>query len=111
MDGSFDKRGKSFEAKWAVDEETKFKLYARRNKLLGMWAAAQMGVTGSEAEVYAREVVKSDFDRPGDDDVFDKVAADLKAKNVAIGDDVLRRQMTDLLDAAMHEINLEAQKR
>ena len=64
MSGSFEKREKSFEAKWAHDEELRFKTYARRNKLLGLWAAAEMGIIGPAADAYAKEVVASDFERP-----------------------------------------------
>ena len=63
MSGPFDKREKSFEAKWAHDEELRFKTYARRNKLLGLWAAAEMGIIGPAADAYAKEVVVSDFER------------------------------------------------
>ena len=66
---SFDDREKAFESKFKLDEELKFKATARRNKLLGMWAADLMGMSAAEAADYAKEVVKSDFERPGDEDV------------------------------------------
>src|SRR5882724_11254278 len=71
MSGTFEKREKGFEAKWAHDEELRFKVYARRNKLLGLWAAAEMGIIGPAADAYAKEVVTSDFERAGDEDVFE----------------------------------------
>ena len=80
MSGSFEKREKGFEAKWAHDEELRFKVYARRNKLLGLWAAAEMGVTGAAADSYAKEVIASDFERAGDEDVFEKVRRDFDAR-------------------------------
>jgi hypothetical protein len=110
MSGSFEKREKGFEAKWAHDEELRFKVYARRNKLLGLWAAAEMGVTGPAADSYAKEVIASDFERAGDEDVFEKVRRDFDARTVTISDHLLRRKMEDLLDVAKHEIETEIKK-
>jgi len=93
----FDDREKAAEAKFVHDEATKFKIEARRNKLLGHWAAEQMGITAaSEVDVYAKEVIASDFEELGDEDVFRKVRADLDAKSVAISDDDLRAKMRSL---------------
>jgi hypothetical protein len=108
MSGPLEKRGKSFEAKWAHDEELRFKVYARRNKLLGLWAAAEMGVTGPAADAYAKEVVAADFEKAGEDDVFDKVRRDFDAKGVAVSDHMIRRQMAELLDKAKADIESEA---
>ena len=80
---AFDDRGKGFEAKYKRDQELQFKVMARRNKLLGLWAAEKMDVTGADAETYCKEVVVSDFERPGDDDVLEKVHGDLTAKGPA----------------------------
>ena len=110
MSGSFDKREKGFEAKWAHDEELRFKVFARRNKLLGLWAAAEMGVTGPAAEAYAKEVVAADFEKPGDDDVFEKVRRDFDGKGVALSDHMLRRKMDELLEAAKQQIQNELSK-
>ena len=110
MSGSFEKRGKGFEAKWAHDEELQFKVYARRNKLLGLWAAAEMGVTGGGADAYAMEVVAADFERPGEEDVFEKVRRDFDAKGVAISDHMIRRQMEELLEVAKQQIEAEGAK-
>ena len=110
MPGPFDKREKSFEAKWAHDEELRFKIYARRNKLLGLWAAAEMGIIGPAADAYAKEVVASDFERPGDEDVFEKIRRDFDARGVAISDHLIRRKMAELLENAKRQIESEIAK-
>lgn len=93
----FDDREKAAEAKFAHDEATKFKIEARRNKFLGQWAAEQMGITAaSEIDAYAKEVIASDFEELGDEDVFRKVRADFDAKNVSVSDDDLRAKMKEL---------------
>lgn len=107
MPGTFEKREKSFEAKWAHDEELRFKTYARRNKLLGIWAAAEMGVGGAGAEAYAKEVVAADFERAGEDDVFDKIRRDFDAKGIALSDHLLRRKMEELLQTAKAQLAAE----
>ena len=107
MSKAFEERQKGFEAKWVHDEELRFKVYARRNKLLGLWAAGEMGVTGPTADAYAREVIASDFQRAGDEDVFEKVRRDFDAKNVAASDHLLRRKMDELLEVAKHQIETE----
>jgi hypothetical protein len=110
MSGTFDKREKAFEAKWAHDEELRFKVYARRNKLLGLWAAAEMGVTGGAADAYAKEVIAADFERAGEEDVFEKVRRDFDARGIALSDHMIRRKMEELLDAAKHQIEAESPK-
>jgi hypothetical protein len=100
----FDKREEGFEKKFAHDEELRFKAMARRNKLLGNWAAEKLGLSGGDAEAYAKSVVMADFDEPGDEDVFRKVRADLDAKSVAVSDEELRRVMNDLIGKAIEEI-------
>ncbi len=82
---SFDEREKDFEARYKHDQELAFKVTARRNKLLGLWAAQHLGLTGAAADAYAAEVVAADFTRPGDGDVIEKVAADFAAKGVKLG--------------------------
>jgi hypothetical protein len=101
---TFDKREEGFEKKFAHDEELRFKAMARRNKLLGLWAAEKLGISGPEADVYAKEVVMSDFEAPGDEDVFQKVRKDFDAKGVAQSDHQLRRTMDDLLEQAVAQI-------
>ena len=101
---TFDQRKDAFENKFAHDEELRFKANARRNKLLGLWAAEKLGITGDAANVYAKEVVMSDFEESGDDDVFRKVRNDLDAKGVALSDQDLRRAMIDMMEKAIAEI-------
>jgi len=103
----FNEREKAFEAKFKRDEELRFKATARRNRLLGEWAAAQMGLSKSEAEVYAKDVVKADFAKPGDDDVLQKVLADLQGKGVDISDRLLRRRMDELMETAIEQVQTE----
>jgi hypothetical protein len=100
----FDKREEGFEKKFALDEELRFKAMARRNKLLGLWAAEKLGLSGGEAEAYAKTVVMADFDEPGDEDVYRKVRADFDAKGAKISDEDIRRAMNDLLAKAVTEI-------
>jgi hypothetical protein len=102
---TFDKREEGFEKKFAHDEELRFKANARRNKLLGLWAASKMGVTGADADTYAKAVVAADFEEAGDHDVFRKVRADLDAKKVAgVSDQEIRKTMDELLARAVEEI-------
>lgn len=104
MSGGFKDREKGFESKFAHDAETQFKIMARRNKLLGLWAAEQNGKTGDAAAAYAKEVVAADFEEAGDDDVFRKVRKDLPA---SITDAAIRAQMTALLETATDQIKNE----
>jgi hypothetical protein len=100
----FDKREEGFERKFALDEELRFKAMARRNKYLGLWAAEKLGLSGAEAETYAKSVVMADFDEPGEDDVYRKVRADFDAKGVKVTDAELRGAMNELLAKAVEEI-------
>lgn len=104
---SFDDRKKGQEAKFAHDAELRFKAEARRNKLLGIWAAEQMGMSDEHAKKYAAEVVAADFAEAGDEDVFRKVAADLKAKGASVSDDMLRKKMADLVAVARDQVIAE----
>jgi len=104
---TFDKREKGFEGKFAHDQELQFKAEARRNKLLGLWAAEQMGLTGDEAATYAKDVIKADFQEPGDEDVFRKVREDFDAKGVDQSDHQIRRTMDELMQTAMEQISSE----
>jgi hypothetical protein len=102
---TFDKREEGFEKKFAHDEELRFKATARRNKLLGLWAAEKLGLTGAEAQAYAKEVVIADFESAGDGDVFAKVRKDLDAKGVkGVSDQELRTTMDSLLMKAVDEL-------
>jgi hypothetical protein len=101
---SFDDRDHAFENKFAHDEELLFKATARRNKLLGLWAAEKMGKGGEVAQAYAKEVVMVDFDEPGDDDVLRKVTEDFKAAGVSISQQEVRYEMDRLLMLAKQQI-------
>jgi len=104
MSSFFDDREKSFEAKYKRDQETEFKIAARRNKLLGLWAAEQFGLSGAEADAYARDVVAADFDEPGDADVQRKVMADFQARGLELNDHQLRRRMDELMATAREQV-------
>jgi hypothetical protein len=101
---TFDKREEGFEKKFAHDEELRFKANARRNKLLGLWAAEKMGLPGPAADAYAKEVVVADFEEAGDDDVFRKIRKDFDAKGVALSDPDIRKTMVDLMAQAIDQI-------
>ena len=101
---TFDKREEGFEKKFAHDEELRFKVTARRNKLLGLWAAEKLGLAGAEADAYAKDVVMADFEEAGDNDVFRKVRKDFDAKGVVQSDHQIRRTMDDLMEQAIAQI-------
>ena len=103
----FNDREKSFEAKFSHDQEHDFRAKARRNKMLGLWAAEQMGLSGDEARAYALAVVDADFQRPGDDDVAEKVLSDLTDKGVETSEHLVRKKMAELMDEARTAINRE----
>ncbi|MEP3054219.1 DUF1476 domain-containing protein [Ascidiaceihabitans sp.] len=98
---TFDDRENAFENKYAHDAEMQFKVEARRNKLLGLWAAALMGKDGDDADAYAKEVVKADFEEAGDEDVFRKVAGDLGHR---ASEETIRAQMTALMIEAKDQL-------
>ena len=101
---TFDERERGFESKFAHDAEMQFKAEARRNKLLGLWAAEKMGLSGDDAEAYAKEVIMADFEEVGDEDVYRKVSGDLSAKGVTIKEQEIRDQMVALLSAAKAQL-------
>ena len=101
---SFDKRREGYESKFAHDQDLKFKANARRNKLLGLWAAEKMGITGAAADEYAIEVIKADIEEAGEEDVFRKVRRDFDAKQVAVSDHQIRREMEELMQTAVEQI-------
>src|ERR1700675_2775012 len=98
---NFDKREEGFEKKYALDEEQKFKAEARRNKLLGLWVADKLGMSGAQDNAYAREGVAADFEEAADRDVVHKVTGDLAAKGVAITEAEIRAKMDELLALAI----------
>ena len=104
---TFEEREKGFERKFAHDQELKFKATARRNKLLGLWAAEKMGLSGEAAQGYAHEVIKVDMAEPGEEDVFRKVRADFDKSGVEQSDHQIRRAMADLMGEAMLQIDTE----
>lgn len=104
---TFDKREDAFEAKFAHDEGLRFKATARRNRMLGLWAAEKLGLTGDDASAYARSVVEADLEEAGDDDVYRKLKADFDAKGIDMSEHRLRRTMEELLIEAMKAIKAE----
>jgi hypothetical protein len=101
---TFDKREEGFEKKFALDEEQKFRAEARRNRLLGLWAAEKLGLTGDAATTYAKEVVAADFEEAGDTDVLRKVLKDLTAKGLAVTEAEIRLKMDELMAAAVAQV-------
>ena len=101
---TFDKREEAFEQQFAHDEELKFKATARRNKMLGLWAAEKLGLTGAEADSYALSVVMTDFEDTGDHDVARKIRKDFDAKGVAQSDHQISRTMTELMARPVADI-------
>jgi hypothetical protein len=101
---TFDKRREGYESKFARDEELRFRAVARRNKLLGLWAAEKLGKSGEDAQAYGREVVRADMQEAGDEDVFRKIRADFDAAGVAQSDHQIRRTMEELIIEAVAQI-------
>ena len=101
---TFADREKEFEARFKHDQEFRFKATARRNRLLGLWAAQRMGVTGPEAEAYAREVVASEFEPGGDKHIIDKVAADLGAKDPTLTAARIRFELDHFAEQAKRQL-------
>jgi len=104
MADAFEDRGKGFERKYQLDEELAFKVQSRRDKLFGLWLAEEFGLGGDEAEAYAREVVVSNFEKPGDEDMFDKVKADIQDRNMSIEDKSLRLKLQELAEVAHKQV-------
>lgn len=102
--GSFNDRERGQEKKFELDQEKEFKAQARRAKLVGQWAAAQMGLSDGAADDYAKSVVMADFEEKGDEDVFRKIRADLTAANVMLSDHQIRAKMDELLTEARKQI-------
>ena len=101
---TFDKREEGFEKKFAHDEELRFKASARRNKMLGLWAAEKLGLTGAEADAYSKDVVVADLEEPGDHDIFRKIRKDFDVKKVTTTDAEIRRVMDELMARAVEQI-------
>jgi hypothetical protein len=107
MTTTFDEREKEFEARFKYDQELRFKVTARRNHLLGLWAAARLGLAGDEAEAYARQVVEAEFQPGGDQHVIDKLAADLAAKGDPTTPAQIRFEMEHFAAAARRQLMTE----
>ena len=105
---TFDKRKDAFENKFAHDAQLRFKADARRNKLLGLWAAELLGKTGDAADAYAKGIVAADFEEAGDEDVFRKIRADFDTAGVAQSDHQIRRTMEELMAKAREQVAGEA---
>lgn len=105
----FKDRENAFENKFAHDEELQFKANARRNKLLGLWAAELMGIEGDAAAEYAKEVVKADFEEAGDEDVYRKVKGDLDARHLDISEHRVRKAMEDTMTEARRQVMEEGE--
>lgn len=101
---TFDEREQAFENKFVHDEELEFKAVARRNRMLGLWAAGLMGLSEDHVEEYARAVVKSDFEQPGDEDVLRKVFKDLSASGTKVTEGAVRGKMDELLAIAREQM-------
>jgi hypothetical protein len=101
---TFNKREKAFEDKYKHDQELQFKVEVRRNKLLGLWVAEMLGLSGADAAAYAKEVVKADFEEPGDADLVRKILADTQPKNVDLSEHRLRKKMDELTAVAKEQI-------
>ena len=104
---SFDDRERGMEAKYSMDQQALFRATMRRNKLLGMWAADLLGLSGADAEAYAKTVVMSDLEEPGDDDVIRKVVADFDQKGVAKSRGDIAAQLEALMPVAVEQIKAE----
>ena len=104
---TFNEREKAFEKKYEHDQDLKFKVNARRNKLLGLWAAGLMGKSGADAEAYAKDVVLADYEKPGDSDVIEKLVKDLAAAGKPTEDHTVRKQAERLAEAAKEQIMKE----
>jgi hypothetical protein len=101
---TFDEREHAYEAKFARDEELRFKAKARRDKALGTWAAAQLGLSGSAAEDYAKEVLRSDFNHTSDASLIEKVLSDFRAKGLALDEPALKKRLVELMAQAVADI-------
>ncbi|NJC41570.1 hypothetical protein GGQ87_001828 [Brevundimonas alba] len=101
---TFDDRERGFESKFALDQEQEFKAIARRNKLLGLWAAEKMGLSPETADQYAGAVVRADFEQPGEEDVYRKIAQDLEGAGLTVSEGEIRRKMDELSSVAREQI-------
>jgi len=108
---TFDERERAYERKFALDEELRFKATVRRNKLVGLWAAEKLGLTGPDADAYAKDVIRADFSKPGDEDIVEKIRQDFDAKGVAVTNDQIRLALIEMTATAVHQIEAEGGKK
>lgn len=101
---TFDDRENGFESKFALDQEQEFRAIARRNKLLGLWAAEKMGLSAASAEEYGAAIVRADFEQPGDEDVYRKIMQDLQGSGIAVSEGEIRRKMDELASISREQI-------
>jgi hypothetical protein len=104
---TFDKREKVFEDKYKHDQDLQFKVEVRRNKLLGLWMAELLGLSGADAEAYAKEVVRADFEEPGDADLIRKIQGDAAPKNLDLSEHKIRKKMDELTVIAKEQVMTE----
>jgi hypothetical protein len=104
MSDQFSDREKGFERKYQLDQEQVFKVQVRRDKLFGLWVAGQLGKSGADADSYAKEVVSSNFEKPGDEDMLGKVRGDLKAAGKALDDKLLKAELNKAESKAVDEV-------
>lgn len=104
---TFDEREKGYETRYAREQEFEFRVQARRAKLMGLWAAEKMGLTGAEAEQYARDLVKADFEEPGVEDILRKLKADFAARGLDISEHRIRRELEEQLAIAREQLRQE----
>jgi len=105
--GTFDDREKGFEQKFKHDKEIEFKINARCNRLLGLWAAKELGIPDADAEAYAKSVVMANFQKPGDGDVVQKILADFKEKGIGMTEHRIRKHMLELREVARKQVMSE----
>src|SRR5215471_14890411 len=104
---TFDEREKGFEQKFSHDKELEFKVNARRNRLLGLWAATELGIPDAEAEAYAKSVVMANFQKSGDDDVVQKMLADFNQRGIGMTEHRIRKHMAELREVARKQVMSE----
>jgi hypothetical protein len=107
---TFDDREKAFEAKFKLDQDTQFKVTNRTNRLLGLWVASEIGKSGADADAYAKEIVLADFDKPGDDDVVQRVLKDLEAAGKPSDAATIRGKLAKFQGEAKKQVMAESQK-
>jgi hypothetical protein len=107
MSDAFNDREKGFERKFEFDQELEFRIQARRDKLLGLWVAAKFGLSGGEAEIYAKDVTASNFDHPGDGDMIAKIIGDMKARRLPISELEISRKLAEFRIEAEKQIKGE----